>query len=363
MQWTKKHCIIDDALELVSLSTFQWRLFWGCGLTIFTMSMSLNLLLWMYNCKSESSLQQLIFLSLIIGVLFWGFLADTFGRRVSFVLSGNLICLGTLLLCGTTSFWASILIGFGCGACIIPFSTLLEYIPVLYRGPYLMRVQCFWAIGSIVAITFSARLIVKTIVVTVLTIAILAVLIIYFPESPRWLLCVGRKEDAERLIRGVGIVNGLYLPRLSVSDAPDNLLQSNTSHLIRVSVPLWVVWAILGFLTYGYTPLVARLYRNLDTEKKWLDICLLDKLTVGINVCIQVIAILLYSNTVNWGRVCSQAQCFLFGGIAMIVIGASASNVSVTSTVLLIACIAGRGFTYAASVRANTCRYQVFKCY
>ncbi|GAC1454312.1 MAG: MFS transporter [Ktedonobacterales bacterium] len=153
-------------------------------------------------------------IGIMFGALFFGYLADRFGRRKLFMLTLALYASCTLIAALSVSFGMFITFRFltaiGVGAEYAAVNTAIsEFIPAKWRGRTNAGVMSFWNIGAI----FSA--VISLVFINILPDnvgwrlafafgAIAAVLIVWLrravPESPRWLVMRGRMTEAERVV-------------------------------------------------------------------------------------------------------------------------------------------------------------------
>uniref|UniRef100_A0A0G4H0R8 Hexose transporter 1 n=1 Tax=Chromera velia CCMP2878 TaxID=1169474 RepID=A0A0G4H0R8_9ALVE len=122
-----------------------------------------------------------------VGALGSGLLADRLGRRAMMLISAVFFLVGAIMLAGAWSFWIFFLgrmvmgVGVGGGLTIPPLylaAALLQPFPKEYNWRVMLGLGCapptFVLIG-----------------------------LIWLPESPRWLLMVGRKDEARSVLRQI----------------------------------------------------------------------------------------------------------------------------------------------------------------
>ena len=196
------------------------------------------------------------------------------------------------------------LVGIGIGGMAVPFDILAEFMPPESRGKALFGIEFFWTVGSVsddgcpIVLTPSTLLQAGTIFVNGMAWAILentswrvllgvcsipplvAMLVFpLMPESPHWLLTVGKHKEAADILRRAGVLNGrpnaigpnteivFHLPdsakaedssitaAKSVNDAEVANQQETHSvspmalfgdKLLRTTVMLWIIWTSTG---------------------------------------------------------------------------------------------------------------------
>jgi len=145
----------------------------------------------------------------LLGAIVVGMLVDRVGRRVSFALAGASAGLGIgLAALAPNPVVVALLvflggIGFG-GVGPAAGAIVSEFAPPRYRGRMLAWTQIFWVAGWSISATlggwFEQILGWRGILgVGALPIVFAFVSYVLLPESPRYLLAMGRRADAERL--------------------------------------------------------------------------------------------------------------------------------------------------------------------
>ena len=209
---------IDDVINSITLNRYHYTLLFLCGLGFCVDSMEVVLLSFVSSCAGEdfnlsdsqiASITSSVFFGSLLGSLFWGPVADKYGRRKSFIASISTILIGGWLSGLSPNFgWLVTLrfiVGFGVGGSTVPFDIFAEFLPVDIRGQYLMLVSFFWAAGG-VFVVLGAKWVIpiggwRSLVYLVATpVTVCAFMAIYLlPESPRWLVSKGRYAEAEAL--------------------------------------------------------------------------------------------------------------------------------------------------------------------
>ncbi|VDK84968.1 unnamed protein product, partial [Onchocerca ochengi] len=150
-----------------------------------------------------------------IGNVLFGYIADKFGRRVSFF-----IILATLVIFGTMNSFASDIYSFT----VLRFLTGLAF-PALFQVPFIISMEFMGESGRIFTtivldIFFGTALVLLGVLAMSLrrwrqliffSNAPFVVLFVYYfivPESPRWLLSVGRHAEAKIIIKRLAKFNG-----------------------------------------------------------------------------------------------------------------------------------------------------------
>ncbi|MET3291006.1 UNVERIFIED_CONTAM: putative MFS transporter [Brevibacillus sp. OAP136] len=152
-------------------------------------------------------------IGLFVGSLLLGWLSDRIGRQKIFLANFAIIGVASLLQFWvndpTTLFLLRILIGIGLGGDYAVGSTLLaEFAPKKYRGFLLASLCVVWTVGYVASSVVgfyleklgpdSWRWMLASAAIPAFIVLILR---IGTPESPRWLISMGRKEEAEKIVK------------------------------------------------------------------------------------------------------------------------------------------------------------------
>jgi len=151
-----------------------------------------------------------------VGAFFFGAFADRRGRKVSLILMNTLQAVPAALLLlfysNHMALWVlTSLLSFSVGGDFgASYAALAEFVPARFRGRAVLLSTNFWNIGSAGiaggALVFAAiyqdpAIQAQYIFLTTLaTLGLVALIRLTIPESPRWLLRVGRTGDAERVV-------------------------------------------------------------------------------------------------------------------------------------------------------------------
>ena len=264
----------DEAIETIGFGPFQRKLMWVCGLGWAADAMEVLLIAfalpaigqeWGLTNTQKGLLGTAIFLGMLVGAWGWGWISDRIGRRTGFISTVAIDSIFGLLSAFSPSFlWLLILrsfTGIGVGGTLpVDYSIFAEYLPAHRRGRYLVLLESFWALGTVVAAGLAWLIVPRLGWRWLLGISAVPGLIIfiirrYIPESPRYLLVSGRTGEARAVLEQVARENGKTLPPGDLI-APPPTPRGRVSDLwspslARTTLLLWVIWFSISLGYYG----------------------------------------------------------------------------------------------------------------
>lgn len=352
---------LDSILESFPVSFFHYRLLIMCGLAFCADAMEVSLLAFLSFCAGDewnlsnaekASITGVVFAGELAGSLFWGPMADKFGRKIAFIVACVMISVAGFLSGVSPSYgWLLFfraVVGFGVGGLTVPFDLLAEFLPSKDRGKFLIFIEYFWTVGSLF-VTGVAWLCLSTAGWRVLTyitaapVTLASLLTIwYLPESPRWLLVKGRLEEAEKIVRETARECGVELGDFKLvltagQSSPAPVVDASyfdlfrTPEARRVTLPLATVWTVFGFTYYGVILFVSRLYAAESTNDDSGKTCFFDYQAIFLNSLSEIFGVLVAALTVdNLGRTRTQAVLYVIGGIAVAFMGMDLNIVAIT---------------------------------
>lgn len=155
----------------------------------------------------------------LVGIFFgggvFGWVTDKIGRHKMYIADLIALALFSVLNAFATEVWQVVLCRFLLGVAIgadypIATSLLAEFLPKKHRGRLLGATFVVWAVGA--AVSFAVGYLLRDTGpdawrIMVASPAIFAIITLLFrlgtPESPRWLLSRGRREEADAVIKKV----------------------------------------------------------------------------------------------------------------------------------------------------------------
>ncbi|UBV45076.1 MFS transporter (plasmid) [Deinococcus taeanensis] len=271
---------VDAAINQLGLGAFQWRLLLICGLTwaadameVLLMGFALPGISASFGFPAGASqakwLLSATFAGMFLGAWFWGWVADRLGRRTVFLTTVSLgVVFGLLGAFAPGLTWlvaARFLTGFAIGGTLpVDYSMMAEFVPTAWRGRFLVYLESFWALGTVLVAALAWGL--SSLMPPgeawrwLLGLAALPGLFgllarLGVPDSPRSLLVRGQGAAAREALERVARLNGRALPPqpLAVPVAaahvhPTQLFSGSTG---RRTLLLAAVWFGLSLGYYG----------------------------------------------------------------------------------------------------------------
>lgn len=275
----------DDAIETAGYGKFQSRLMILCGLGWAADAMDILLISfalpaigqeWSLNNTQKGLLSTAVFVGMLIGAYVWGRSSDLIGRKVGFISTVGIASIFGLLSAFAPSFtWLVVLrllTGFGIGGMLpVDYSIFAEYLPKENRGRYLVLLESFWALGTLLAAGLAWLIVPHYGWRLLLAVEVIPGFLMFFirrniPESPRFLLIKGKTEQAHAVLEQVAQTNGRSLPDLPLQPVRKTA-QAPTSdlwkpELRRTTILLWVIWFAISMGYYGVFTWLPTFFRS-----------------------------------------------------------------------------------------------------
>ena len=193
----------------------------------------------------------------VLGSILWGVLADVFGRRSSILLS-SVLFVGTSI-CGAMPSYAwnvgmCFLMGAAAGGMLpVTYALLAETMPARHRGWVLVLVGGLGSVGGYLAASLAATWLEPILswralwflnLPTGLALIALSALI---PESPRFLLRLGRRDEARATLARFGSVLREDLPEAAMPPRPAPVPRA----LWPMTIALSVCGLASGLINFG----------------------------------------------------------------------------------------------------------------
>jgi putative MFS transporter len=265
---------IEDAIEEIGVGRFQYKLLLICGAGWAADAMEVIIIAfvipavireWSLSAGQAGFIGTAIFIGMLVGAWFWGTITDYVGRKLGFQLTVLVDSVfGFLSALSPSYVWLVLfraLTGFGVGGTLpVDYSIFAEYLPRQQRGRYLVLLESFWAIGTIVAAGLAWVLVPRVGWRPLLAVSAVPGLIIYFvrryvPESPRYLLVDGREAEAREVLQHVARENGVAVDigPLQVQERREGITISALwqGRFARTTLMLWIAWFTISLGYYG----------------------------------------------------------------------------------------------------------------
>ena len=281
-------------------------------------------------------------IGIFVGGLLGGWLSDKLGRRLMFFAGPTLFVIFSL-----AQFWADsgltlalcrFFIGIGVGfEYPVASALLVEFLPKKSRGPRLAVLGILWAAGASVAYIVGNGILSaggddawRVVFASSAVLGLVLFLIrLGTPESPRWLVGKGRREEADQVIRQV---YGQAYSTANLPEEPD-VQKSSLLQLLRLGyggrlifcVMFWTCSVIPLFAVYAFAPKVLAALNLQGDLADWGEIAITLLFVVG-----TIVGMLLVN---SWGRRPVIIHSFLWSGLALLALGALANS---SPTVILV---------------------------
>lgn len=360
---SKSSISVDEAIELIGFGKFQRRVLWAAGLC-FTADATEVMLLsflsltlqseWELSPRQTASMTACVFAGSLVGTLTLGYLGDHVGRRPAFLLSSAIISLFGVFTAFATGY-ASLLgirfaVGFGVGGLTVPFDIFAEFLPKKHRGKQLLFIEYFWTLGSLMTPLFAYLVLETSWRLFVILCAIPCVIsgfmgLCLVPESPRWLISVGKADKAMAILRRAATVNGIDVDvqfHEGVNLRNEKVEESGFLDLLsqrwrKLTILLWLTWIGYAIGYYGCILLVTRVFDAEAVEAAERGeggTPTFDYRAIFISASAEVLGLFIVIHTVDrMGRIPSQTASYIFGGgflFSFAMLAGTASNSTLT---------------------------------
>ena len=220
-RWT-----VTEAIDASGFGRFQLMMLLFTGLAWMGDAMEMMLLSflgpsvrceWGVSPTQEGRLTSVVFVGMLFGAPTWGVVADARGRRVAFFATTIITFVAGLASAFSPSFgfllFARTLVGFGLGGVPTAFALFMEFLPAGNRGKWLVAIEVFWTLGSVVEAGLAWAILPKhswrvLLLASTAPLALLLCVMWIVPESPHYLAAKGDAAGAAETLRRVSRANG-----------------------------------------------------------------------------------------------------------------------------------------------------------
>ena len=238
--YDKELYTVDEAIEKMGFGPFQWMITLLCGTIVIADTieiMVLSILPFLCKCQwdlssaEEAAISSAMFIGAMIGCTFWGFVADSFGRKKVVVGMGLiLLTFGSLSAVKLTPNdskypgypWLLVCrLGVGLGTSCNPqmFTYYIEFLPRKARAICTVFVLGWGSVGSIIAAALATAVMVELhlgwhwyLGISACPFVLVLVMVPFFPESARYYLAQGKQKEAMKVLARIAWVNCKPLP-------------------------------------------------------------------------------------------------------------------------------------------------------
>ncbi|XP_015082253.1 organic cation/carnitine transporter 7-like [Solanum pennellii] len=321
---------MEEALTSVGIGKFQYMVLCYAGLGSVSEAVETMILSfigpalrsqWALSPTQESLMSTVVFVGMLIGALFWGFITDSYGRRKGLLSIALVTAVCAILSIFSPNYnWllaVRMMVGFGAGGGLVYGSWFLEFVPSEYRGMWMMMYAGFWTMGTILEALLALMIMPRLGWRWLLALSSIPsfaglLLFVFTVESPRYLCAIGRTRDAYDILKKIAVVNKTQLPPgklvssqvteeheelLSPGKSRVSILKSGFSSLLMLLSPallrntllIWVVYIGNAFSYYGII-LLTSLFSSGQCQHSSIALNLNDDQSLYTNVLINSLA-------------------------------------------------------------------------
>ncbi|XP_068160675.1 solute carrier family 22 member 13-like [Antennarius striatus] len=276
----------------------------------------------------------------LFGALTFGAISDRFGRRRGVLLALFLQLLFSLAVAFSPNIYVYTVFRFFCGLAVAAIVMILTVIGMEWNDPSkagscTIALMISYSVGLMVLCGIAYLIPNWRTLQLVLASPFFVVLVLFYcflPESARWLLTQGRKEEALKLLQRAAQMNGRTIPedkldKLEIKDSPErrNMLDIfRIPYLRKRTLILGCIWFASSLVYYGLSINVGNFGLNIYLTQFIFGIVEIPANLSGLFL-IQVS-----------GRRITQAGFEVFAGIACLVILAIPKDLPVVTTTIAV---------------------------
>jgi putative MFS transporter len=267
---------VDQALSRIGTGPFQYRLLAIFGLVwaadamqVLAIGFAAPSLAIHFGLSIPQAVQAgtALFLGMLAGAWGFGRLADRIGRRRVLIVTVLIDAVFGLASAFSTSFemllFLRLLTGIGVGGTLpVDYAMMAEFLPPRHRGRWLVALEGFWAIGTILVALAAWGASLWTgeqawrwlFVLTALPAAVGFWLRLWLPESPHYLMHRGQPEQARLVLDQIARSNSAETVQWNLAAAPQRRSRMSelfSGELRRRSLLIFTTWLFVSSSYYG----------------------------------------------------------------------------------------------------------------
>lgn len=269
---------VDEALARGGAGRFQWRLLGIFGLVwaadamqVIAVGFAAPSVAATFGIERVTAFQigTLFFLGMFVGAFAFGRIADRIGRRNILMLTVLMDAVFGMASVFAQDFTVLLVLRFLTGVAVggtlpVDYAMMAEFLPPKNRGRWLVWLEGFWAIGTIIvaltawiAASQGAAAPWRWIFAVAAVPAVIGVFLrMWVPESPMYLVRKGRSAEAKKVVNRVLAANGVQTladgVELISANRPSGAETSIFSDLLRSrTIGVLAVWFLVSLSYYG----------------------------------------------------------------------------------------------------------------
>uniref|UniRef100_A0A4W5Q9M1 SV2 related protein b n=1 Tax=Hucho hucho TaxID=62062 RepID=A0A4W5Q9M1_9TELE len=345
---------VEDAVEAIGFGKFQWKLSILTGLSWMADAMEVMILSiispqlhceWMLPSWKVAMLTSVVFIGMMFSSTLWGNISDKYGRKV-----GLTMCMMWVLYYGFLSAfspaygWVMVLrglVGFGIGGAPQSVTLYSEFLPRKSRATCIILIEIFWALGAVFEVLLAIWIMPTMgwrwlLGLSTAPLVVFVTFCFWLPESPRFDVLSGNRENAMKTLRLIAADNGKTMP-LGKLIANKQEVRGRIRDLLT---PQYLDFALIIQFGEPQKPSCCNLeckYLTLDDYKDllWTTLAEFPGLFVTLFVIDRI------------GRKKSMAMCFLMFSVCILPLYACVGRVALTVFIFIARAFITGGFQVA----------------
>eukprot|EP00939_MAST-03C_sp_MAST-3C-sp1_P005074 g5074.t1 len=231
---------------------------------------------WSLSSAEEASITTVVFLGMLLGAPFWGYIDDVKGRRFGYISSLCCTVISGLVSAASVNFAmlliTRLLVGFSVVGSHVAITMFTEWLPATHRAFGVMMIGLLWSVGAVFEALLAWIIMPNMddpeynwrvlLVASAVPLIILLGFAPFVPESPRWLVTQNREAEARNILEHAAKMNGIVATsgviktvRRNAATGDDKESTQHTGYLDLVRIPviqrLSIVWFLVCAVYYG----------------------------------------------------------------------------------------------------------------